>query len=126
MHRKTCRFGIGLTILAGGAATALASPPLGTTFTYQGQLKESGSPASGTFDLQFRLFDAASGGAQIGSPDCVDGVVPVDGLFTVELDFGTAPFDGNARWLEIGVRHDSTPANCSGGPAYVVMTTRQP
>lgn len=126
MHRATTRIGFGLLAAATGAATAFAQAPLGTAFTYQGQLKESGSPAGGTYDLRFRLFDAAVGGSQVGAPDCVDSVIPVDGLFTVELDFGTAPFNGDARWLEIGVRSDATPANCGGGAAYAVLTTRQP
>ncbi len=109
-----------------GVSAAIAQTPLGTGFTYQGQLKDAGIPASGTYDMRFRLFDAAGGGAQIGSTDCVDGVMPVDGLFTVEIDFAAAPFDGNARWLEIAVRSDATAANCAAGPAYTVLTTRQP
>ncbi|MFO0837231.1 MAG: hypothetical protein U1D55_01800 [Phycisphaerae bacterium] len=111
---------IGIGVVAGAAAQA----PLSTAFTYQGKLDQSGAPATGTYDLRFQLFDAAAGGAPIAT-DCVDGVVPVNGLFTVELDFGLSPFDGNARWLEVGVRTDATPANCTGGPAYTVLTGRQ-
>lgn len=99
---------------------------LGTNLTYQGQLKLSGAPAEGTFDLRFRLYTAAIGGSQVGSDDCSDGVIPVDGLFTADIDFGAAPFDGNARWLEIAVRADGTPGNCAGGAAYTVLSPRQP
>lgn len=108
------------------AMASLAQTPLATEFTYQGQLKESGLPALGTYDFQFRLFDAAAGGTQVGTTECVDGVVPVDGLFAVELDFGATPFEGNAAWLEIAVRNDGMPANCSGGTAYTVLAARQP
>src|SRR5262249_44190174 len=64
------------------AVTAHAQTPLGTAFTYQGRLEDSGSPASGLHDLRFRLFDATSGGAQVGATICADNVNVVGGLFT--------------------------------------------
>ena len=87
-------------VAACGLATA---QPVGTAFTYQGRLTDSGSPANGAYDLQLALFDAASGGAQVGSTVTRDDVVVTDGLFTVALDFG-AVFGGNKRWLELAVR----------------------
>ncbi len=127
MNRDCIRLALGAHLAALLLnASAAAQAPLGTAFTYQGRLQDAGVPASGTYDLRFRLFDAASGGVQVGSTSCVDGVIPIDGLFNVSLDFGIAPFDGNARWLEIGVRSDATPGNCNGGSAYTVLTTRQP
>src|SRR5207302_4141308 len=47
------------------------SSPLTTTgsgFTYQGRLKDGGSPANGQYDIVFTLFDAPSAGNQVGSP----------------------------------------------------------
>src|SRR6476469_5790691 len=41
--------------------------PVGSGFTYQGRLVVSGSPASGNYDFSFALFDAATGGNQIGN-----------------------------------------------------------
>jgi hypothetical protein len=38
----------------------------GTAFTYQGRLNDGGSPASGSYDLTFALFDAATSGNQVG------------------------------------------------------------
>jgi hypothetical protein len=38
---------------------------LGTTFTYQGRLADTGSAANGVYDLRFALYDALSGGAQM-------------------------------------------------------------
>jgi len=38
---------------------------LSTAFTYQGRLTDNGLPANGTYDFQFRLFDAATNGAQL-------------------------------------------------------------
>jgi len=100
-----------------------------TAFTYQGKLNEGGEPANGTYDLQFKLFDAVSGGSQFGSTDCVDDVDVVDGLFTVQLnengEFGPLAFIGEERFLDIGVRADSTPGNCAAGP-YTPLAPRQP
>ena len=38
----------------------------GTVFTYQGRLVDGGKPANGSYDLQFRLADAATGGNYVG------------------------------------------------------------
>jgi len=38
-----------------------------TLFTYQGHLNVGGSAANGRYDLQFSLWSAASGPAQVGS-----------------------------------------------------------
>src|SRR5438128_7627369 len=61
--------------------------PVGSGFTYQGRLAVSSSPANGQYDLQFTLFDALSGGNQVGSPVTVISQTVNDGLFTVQLDF---------------------------------------
>jgi hypothetical protein len=75
----------------------------GTAFTYQGSLSDSNGPANGSYDLKFQLFNASSGGSQVGSTinDPATGVS--NGLFTVILDFGTV-FSGADTWLQIGVR----------------------
>ena len=44
----------------------------------------------------------------------------IDGYFTVELDFGSV-FDGNNRWLEIGVR----PGDQSDPCVYSLLSPRQ-
>ncbi len=82
----------------------LLAEPLSTAFTYQGQLSDAGSPADGSFDLSFTLFDAATDGTVVGPTVTVDDVVVDAGLFSVELDFGTAPFAGDQLWLAIEVR----------------------
>ena len=94
-----------------------------TAFTYQGQLKNGGSPASGSYDLQFSLWNASSGGSQLGPTQCSDNVAVANGLLTVSIDFG-AQFNGSTRWLQIGVRADSTVGNCGSG-SYTTLTSRQ-
>src|SRR5688500_5547489 len=92
--------------LAGGHVLAPTGPrspssALGSGFTYQGYLLVSGSPATGSYDLQFSLYDALTGPAQVGSTITVLSQTVTAGLFTVSLDFGAAAFAGQARWLEI-------------------------
>lgn len=101
-------------------AGASAQTPLGTEFTYQGNLELSGSPVDGTADFQFKLFGVVTGGSQIGSTVPVNNVTVVAGGFTTTLDFGTNAFNGDKRWLEIAVR---SPA---GSGSFVTLAPRQP
>jgi hypothetical protein len=112
-------FQILLTLGAIAFASPAGAAPLGSAFTYQGQLVHEGAPATGSFDFQFKLFDAGAGGAQVGGDVARNGVAVDDGVFTVGIDFGAAAFDGQARYLEIGVR----PA---GNGAFTLLTPRQP
>jgi len=91
----------------------------GYAFTYQGQLKDAGSPVNDTCDLRFVLWNAASGGSQVGNTLTLEGVEIEDGLFTARLDFGGGVHSGAARWLAVAVR---CPAG-SGG--YVTLEPRQ-
>jgi len=95
-----------------------------TAFTYQGKLTDAGSPASGNYDLQFKLFDALNGGTQVGLTITNPTVQAMNGIFTVTLDFGVAAFPGADRFLEINLR----PAGSIGGyqqllPRQKVMST---
>ena len=119
------------TILAFAAALyAPASPeitaaPLGTAFTYQGQLKQAGSPLTGTADFEFSLWDEAgtgnppAGGSQVGSTVTMSNVTVANGLFTAQIDFGVGAFNGDARWLQVAVR---SPA---GGGTFTTLSPRQ-
>jgi hypothetical protein len=72
-----------------------------TAFTYQGQLHDGSTNANGAYTMIFALYSAPSGGNQIGGSS-TNQLTLVNGLFTVNLDFGNA-FDGHARWLDITV-----------------------
>jgi hypothetical protein len=105
-----------LAVLAGAPVARAAG--IGTAFTYQGKLERGTSPANGSHDLQFALYDAATAGTQVGSTLTVSGVNVVNGFFTVTLDFGAGAFAGQARWLDIAVR-------ATGDPSYTPLTPRQ-
>ncbi len=79
-------------------------PPAGTAFTYQGRLVDLNEPADGFYEFEFKLYDLPIGGDQVGGTIALRGVEVIDGYFTVILNFGDNAFDGDARWLETGVR----------------------
>ena len=97
----------------------LLAGPMGSAFTYQGQLQAGGSPANGGYDLQFALFDASSGTNQIGATLTNAATPVINGLFTVTLDFGDGIFTGASRWLAISVRTNAS-------DAFVLLSPRQP
>lgn len=99
---------------------------MGTSFTYQGQLKdETGSPLNATCDFRFTLWDADDlDGTQIGGESLALGVAVSQGYFTALVNdsevFGYDAFTGEPRWLGVGVR---CPA---GSGPYTALSPRQP
>jgi hypothetical protein len=77
-----------------------------TAFTYQGQLHDSGTNANGNYTMTFTLYDSASGNNEIGTAITTNATL-VNGLFTVNLDFGAGAFSGNTRWLNLTVQSGS-------------------
>lgn len=113
MRLGTCLF-VSLLLFAGSAP----ADPMGSAFTYQGQLTDAGSPASGAYDFQFALFASAAGGNAVDTVS-VDDLAVSGGLINASLDFTDAPYDGQALWLEVRVR-----AGTSSG-SYTTLTPRQ-
>ncbi|HRQ65796.1 MAG TPA: hypothetical protein PKZ76_13195 [Xanthomonadaceae bacterium] len=105
--------------MAGVLVAKVDAQPLGTAFTYQGQLTDSGEPANGLYDFQVCLFAAFDGGGALACTEDLDDVPVEDGLFTIALDFGAEPFAGQQRFLELRVR----PGASAG--SYTVLTPRQ-
>jgi hypothetical protein len=88
--------------LLGWLALSLASPLVAQPFTYQGFLKQNGQPVTNNaLPMTFRLYNALTGGNQIGSA-ITQNVTVQNGLFTVELNFGNV-WTGADRYLEIQV-----------------------
>ncbi len=100
------------------SALCLSAFAQGTAFTYQGRLQNNGSPASGTYNLTFSLFNVSSGGSAAAGPVTTNGVFVTNGLFTVTLDFGAGIFNGTAYWLEIGVE-------TNGAGSFTTLVPRQ-
>jgi hypothetical protein len=107
------------------ASSASADPkgtiaPIGTEFTYQGELKVAGEPATGLFDFEVCLF--TSGDPADTTPLFCNLLNdrPLDpaGRFTLDMNFGPQ-FDGGARFLEIRIRPGDD------GGAYTPLQPRQ-
>ena len=130
MKTRTTHFMAALALLA----LATLNPQLttaraqGTAFTYQGTLADGGSPATGSYDLIFALFDAVTHGTQQGVT-VTNAATPVtNGQFTVTLDFGSAALDLQSgrvpkggtpgRWLELAV-------SSNGANTFVTLAPRQ-
>lgn len=90
----------------------------GTAFTYQGQLQNSGSPASGTYNLSFTLFNTNITGVPIAGPVTNNSVIVSNSLFTTLVDFGPGVFTGSSNWLEIAVE-------TNGGSSFNTLAPRQ-
>jgi hypothetical protein len=68
--------------------------------------------------LGFALYDAETGGNQIGAALTRPNVSVANGIFTVQLDFGANAFTGANRFLEIAVKKPSE-------TNYTTLTQRQ-
>ena len=115
-HKQLCAL-IAAALMSAAAFNASAAATAQTTaFTYQGQLSNNGGLVSSSTQqsFQFTLYDAATGGQKVvvsgtnpltGQPYTNPLLVSanvVDGLFTVDVDFGQT-FSGQQFWLEVAV-----------------------
>jgi len=116
MKNKLC---IALAVLLLNFSVKNNLPAQGTAFTYQGNLNSDSAPASGNFDLLFTLYSTNSGGGILAGPVTNTATFVTNGLFTTMIDFGPGAFNGNPRWLEIGVQ-------TNGGSGFTTLTPRQP
>ncbi|HEV2691650.1 MAG TPA: hypothetical protein VG347_02015 [Verrucomicrobiae bacterium] len=116
MNRKSICFCLLVTFFV--LSAALKSFGQGTAFTYQGRLNDGGSPANGSYDLRFTLFDSSTNGNAIGLPQTNLAVAVSAGIFTTNVDFGPV-FNGNSYWLSISVR-----TNGNTG-AFTLLSPRQ-
>jgi hypothetical protein len=98
------------------AAAALAQ---NSSFTYQGRLLDGANPATGLYDITFKLFDQPTDGSQQGLSVPETALPVTNGLFATDLDFGADVFSGASRWLELSVHRVGDP-----GP-FTVLSPRQ-
>ena len=124
VRRLTSAATAALLLLLSTLLSPLSTSAQSTPFTYQGFLTVNGAPANGSNDLTFTLYNAATAGATVGASNVVSGLPITNGLFTVTLNFGSAPFDGNDRWVQIAARPTTVPPSLPG--PYTILTPRQP
>lgn len=92
----------------------------GTGFNFQGRLNDGSNPANGQYDLQFRLYNAVTGGAQIGATVSRPATVLINGVFSTTLDFGATAFNNpSSVFIEIAVKPAGSPN------AYTILGPRQ-
>ena len=94
---------VALAIVIVAMSCAHSQAQTDTTFSYQGELKDGGVLANGSYDLDFTLWNAAAADSPIGSTVSLIGVGVADGRFTVQLDFGANTFDNSDHWLAIKI-----------------------
>jgi hypothetical protein len=116
-RRSFTQIAIAALLVAVGSSATLAQS---TAITYQGQLKDGGVPVSAPADMQFRLFNAATGGTQVGDVVTLLDVNVTEGLFATSLDFGINPYTSNQPlFLDIFVRYPA------GSGLLIPMGARQ-
>ena len=89
---------------------------------------DGGTPANGTYEIQFTLWDATAGGTQQPQPAPVvitrANVQVSAGAFTVQpLDFGANGFPGADRFLEISVRRNALDPFTTLSPRQQITST---
>ena len=83
-------------------------PPVANKINYQGQLTDNaGNPLNGTYDMDFQLWDAPTGGSQVGYTMTTNNVTVANGLFSVELLVNTSHFNGQGLWLQVIVEGET-------------------
>jgi hypothetical protein len=105
------RIALAFLITIGMAGPLQAQTALGTGINFsRSGLKLDNTLLNGTFDVRFKIFDAATGGTQVGPTLTKTGVAIAGGkLPTLALDFGNNVFDGEARWIEVRARQGGNP-----------------
>jgi hypothetical protein len=107
----------GLILLFGGTYSQTSN------ITFQGYLRDGGLPANGTYNMFFRLFKSGVFTQRFPTSGTV-AVAVANGLFTRELTFDTAHFDGSALSLEINVNGTVLNPRVTINPApYAVRAT---
>jgi hypothetical protein len=90
-----------VTLLAIGTVNAA---PVGTAFNFSGELRDGTNPASGPYDFRVSLYLDANTGTPLAT-QTIDGLLVDRGIFTLALDFTSAPFEaGQLYYLEVNVR----------------------
>src|SRR2546430_17185557 len=85
----------------GGAAGRSAAPfaaGSGTAFSFSGGLAQP----NGKYDLLFNLFPTLTGGTRVAGPRIAQNVQVTGHRYATRIDFGSNPFSGGARFVQVG------------------------
>ena len=105
MNRKRLvGFAICFACVLLAAGGALGVPGL---LNFQGKLADdAGTPLNGSYNLYFRIYDAATGGTELWAEQH-NNVLVINGIYNVQLGSGdhldAAVFSGDARYLQVEV-----------------------
>ena len=89
----------------------------GPAFTYQGRLNAGSSPANGSYDVAFTLFNTNTTGVAMAGTVTNAAVAVTNGLFTTIVNLGNV-FTGSSNWLELAVR-------TNGAGSFTTLAPRQ-
>lgn len=123
MFRATIAAACAALLVAACPLPQAAAQPPASTFTYQGELRASGGPASGPYDFRFRIYDDPIDGNQTIAEVCLVNVSVAGGRFTANIPVPTG-FNGTQRYLEIDVR--PAVGSCANLAGYTTLSPRQP
>src|SRR5262245_23344007 len=87
---------------------ALCPAAAQTSFTYTGKLVIGGVAVTGTYDFQFTLYNASTGGSVVGTTLTRTGVAVSSGNYTVTLDFGSNSFASPPLFMQVAYRKSGT------------------
>ncbi len=90
-----------------------------TVFTYQGRFIDATlpQPTNAHYEMTFKLFDTLS--TQIGNTQTITDVSVVNGIFTVQLDFGETAYRAASVFVETAVRP------LGSANAFTILAPRQ-
>ncbi len=115
------RYAVALTLcLTAAYSYSTSAAPFDPAATYQGRIYFNGAPLNQAADIRFELVDEFDVVVPGSAPLVIDYTPTGAGLFTTELDFGPELFDGQERYLRIGVRVPP-----GGAGAFTALTPNQ-
>jgi hypothetical protein len=93
--------------------------------SYQGRLTDPdrGLPLNGTYDLEFILWTAESGGGMLPPVNTRNSQSITNGLYRTQLQVTPAVLDGRELWLEIKVRETGSPTWQTLSPRVEILPT---
>ncbi len=88
-----------------------------TEFIYQGELLENGVPVDDAVDFIVDLYAGEQGGNALADSVLVTGAPVDEGMFSLNLEFGSVVFNNTELWLEVSTRR-------TGAPVFTLLQPR--